>query len=169
MDIINILYSQRYFDEMMTTVQISSFKDDKFQPIIKSNLSYGRMTEIGLEQYKKGDFKNAEKWFWNSYIAPITPSTPDTSNLALAYIKLNKYSNAIEIINKQIKYKNNRFSRTEGANIYYNLAIAYSRIDDFENAINSLEKSIKFKKTTSKINKLNKWKKIIQDDLAETL
>ena len=101
---------------------VMAYNGNKYESEFKSEFSYGRYRELGLQNYKSGNYSKAEKWYLNAYRMEGEKNIDDANNLALVYIKQGMCSDAVYLLKKHLEDNQAKKERSVKA-ARYNLSL----------------------------------------------
>lgn len=124
------------------TVSVSAFDGERYASEHTSDLTMGQMEERALSAYQAKDYPTAEKRFLNLIRCGLGNSLQHENNLALVFMRTDRYEDAIDCIEKAMTVAPPLASRPRAtdpiweekrrhwANAHYNLGKAYEALND---------------------------------------
>lgn len=97
-----------------------------------SEFSHGRYMELGLNAYQRKDYITAELFYLNAYKMNKEERIQDANNLAITWIRLKKYAEAEELLEKHIA---DSWDKKYLAAAHYNLGLIYEKTKNHEKAL----------------------------------
>ena len=124
------------------------FDNGEYRKYYDPNLTYGKMSDLGLKAYKQKDYETAEIYFRNILTVYGHERPVDINNLALALIKQNKLTESKKLLLEELKHKKSPLTS-------YNLSLIYRKEGDLKQELIHLQESNRRAETKSKLDRIS--------------
>ncbi len=139
----------KYFEGHKTNptyyLQVFHFDGKSYSLIKIPYFTIGQYQDLGKQSYDNKKYGDAEKYYHNAYtMSKVFKDNQilDANNLALVWIKQNKFDNAKSILLETIStLKDGYYNKKELAPIYYNLGLIEENKNNFNDALDFYRKS----------------------------
>ncbi|NPV51857.1 MAG: hypothetical protein HPY60_11790, partial [Candidatus Methanofastidiosum sp.] len=148
--IINIYYTGQKTNPVWK-FSILRFDGEKYSSYYAPDLTYGKMRELGLQEYKQKNYEFAEIYFRNVLSVYQYENSTDINNLSLVLIKRNKLKEAKELLFEELKSR-------KSPETFYNLSVVFRQQNDKKNELKYLVESNQMKQSTFKENRIKELK-----------
>jgi tetratricopeptide (TPR) repeat protein len=125
----------------------------------RPRLTHGAYLDLGLEAYRSGNFALAEKYYLNAYRMNKDPQLSDASNLALAWLKLGRATEAKALLQKHLVAGG---PAAQVAAAHFNLGLIEQRLGDLAAALRSYERANEVEPTLARREKIEATRKLQQ-------
>lgn len=100
------------------TAQVYYFNEGEYWCELCVDNSHGGYMDVAKEAYKNENYELAEIHYWNAYALNGESKLSDANNLALAYIKQEKYQKAIDLLQEHLAQDDETIAEQEAKNCY---------------------------------------------------
>lgn len=134
-------------------VKVLRFTGSKYKEVFSAK--YADQKNLALKYYRKAQYQIAAKYFLNLYRMKKEEDLGSANDLALVWIKLEKFEQAKELLQKHINRAHNGNKKGMAA-AYFNLGLVYEKTNDFEKAYEAYKASNELWSTNVRKEKLEK-------------
>jgi len=138
---------------------VYAFDGKKYASESGTTFSHGAYRDMGLKAYRSGNYALAEKYYLDAYRMHKNPELSDASNLALAWLKLNKSIEAKALLEKHLEQGG---SPAEVAAAQFNLGLVEQRLGDLGAALRHYEQANEVESTSARREKIEAVRKLQQ-------
>ena len=143
--------------EYVTTV--FAFDGQKYAIDSGATLTHGAYLDLGLEAYRSGDYGLAEKYYLDAYRMHKNPELSDANNLALAWLKRGKTTQAKALLEKHLEPGG---PAAQVAAAQFNLGLVEQQLGDLDAALRHYERANEIKSTRARRDKIEATRKLQQ-------